>query len=100
MPELEPKLKSSSERVLLDPLLPALGVGAAAGTCPPRTPDWGFTDILLAGALGVAYGTVAGVLVLTPRPLLYSSLSGLQWFCAGSTYFCMSAPGDLAFPTH
>ena len=37
----------------------------------------------------MAYGTVAGILVSTPRPLLYSSVSGVQWFCAGSTYFCM-----------
>ncbi|KAI1611041.1 hypothetical protein EDD37DRAFT_608257 [Exophiala viscosa] len=74
MPELQAKSRSSAERALLDPLLPSLGVGTATG------------------ALGVAYGTVAGILVSTPRPLLYSSVSGVQWFCAGSTYFyCRSA---------
>ncbi|KAK4946829.1 hypothetical protein LTR10_014332 [Elasticomyces elasticus] len=74
MPEVEVKSRSSAERALLEPLLPSLGVGTATGV------------------LGVAYGTVAGILVSTPRPLLYSSVSGVQWFCAGSTYFyCRSA---------
>ncbi|KAK5185787.1 hypothetical protein LTR44_001836 [Exophiala sp. CCFEE 6388] len=77
MPEVEVKSRSSAERALLEPLLPSLGVGTATGV------------------LGVAYGTVAGILVSTPRPLLYSSVSGVQWFCAGSTYFSLTAENGL-----
>ncbi|KIW21258.1 hypothetical protein PV08_01838 [Exophiala spinifera] len=39
------------------------------------------------GAVGIAYGGVAGTILSTPNPLLYPTYSGLQWFCAGTTFF-------------
>ncbi|KIW60236.1 hypothetical protein, variant [Exophiala xenobiotica] len=56
-------------RTFIRPVVPALGVGTATGI------------------LGAAYGGVAGTLIVTPRPLLYTTISGVQWFCAGTTYF-------------
>ncbi|KIX08405.1 uncharacterized protein Z518_03061 [Rhinocladiella mackenziei CBS 650.93] len=60
-------------KLFVQPLLPALGVGTATGCC------------------GVAYGRIAAILISSPTPGLYTALSGAQWFCAGSAYFCMSS---------
>ncbi|KAL2429747.1 hypothetical protein ABEF95_010759 [Exophiala dermatitidis] len=72
--EDDPTSSSTLPPALVNPFYPALEVGAAAG------------------AAGVAYGGIASVLIQSPRPTVYTTLSGLQWFCGGSTFFyCRSA---------
>ncbi|KAJ9643778.1 hypothetical protein H2204_001923 [Knufia peltigerae] len=39
------------------------------------------------GVLGIAYGGVAGTILSTPNPVLYPTYSGVQWLCAGTTFF-------------
>ncbi|EXJ78579.1 hypothetical protein A1O1_08980 [Capronia coronata CBS 617.96] len=63
------------ERALVSPFYPALSVGVATG------------------ALGVAYGGIVSVLIQSPRPKTYTTLTGIQWFCGGTAFFC-------PFPTY
>lgn len=66
-------------RALLDPVLPALSVGA-------------FT-----GASGLAFGLVAGSL-RSAHPALFAAVTGAQWFGLGGTYwYARGAIGNVAF---
>ncbi|EXJ56286.1 uncharacterized protein A1O5_12553 [Cladophialophora psammophila CBS 110553] len=60
-----------SNGVFWKPFMPALYIGAATGAC------------------GAAYGGVAGTLIQTSNPLAYTTISATQWFCAGTTFFCL-----------
>lgn len=66
-------------RGTLDPVLPALGVGA-------------FT-----GASGLAVGLITGSL-RSAHPALFAAVSGAQWFGLGTTFwYTRSAIGNVAF---
>jgi hypothetical protein len=76
-------------RSITRPIVPALGVGTATGIARLCKKALCMLLTFGTGILGAAYGGVAGTLILTPRPLLYTTMSGVQWFCAGTTYFCL-----------
>ena len=40
------------------------------------------------GVFGLAYGTIAGILIHSSSPRLYATLSGVQFGATGTSFFC------------